>query len=154
MEMPFNDPNIIIHSHLLNESFNKWTNQFLLDPQKDPVVFSENLYKAPFVVLSHSNQEDPVFTYANEAAQKLWGYNWDEFINLPSRLSAETDFTPERTKMLNEAALKGYINNYSSIRIAKNGQRFRIENVVLWNVLDEGGRKIGQAAAFNKWQFL
>jgi hypothetical protein len=30
-----------------------------------------------------------VFCYANRTAQRLWGLTWEEFIRLPSRLSAE-----------------------------------------------------------------
>ncbi len=48
-----------------------------------------DLYDAPAALLMHGNEADPVFCYANRTAQGLWGLTWDEFIRLPSRLSAE-----------------------------------------------------------------
>ena len=49
---------------------------------------------------------------------------------------------------------QGYVADYRGIRIAKNGQRFWIEQAAVWNVLDEQGGKIGQAASFSSWKFI
>ena len=48
-----------------------------------------DLYDAPAALLMHGNEADPVFCYANRTAQRLWGLTWNEFMRLPSRLSAE-----------------------------------------------------------------
>lgn len=108
------------------------------------------LYEAPGVVLMHGTQPDPVFCYANRTAQRLWGYAWDEFIRLPSRLSAEAEVREDRERLLARAREKGFIDDYSGIRIAKDGSRFRIADVVLWNVVVDGARH-GQAAVFRSW---
>ena len=51
---------------------------------------AEWLYEqSPAVVLAHNTEADPRFIYANRAAQACFEYSWDEFITLPSRLSAE-----------------------------------------------------------------
>jgi hypothetical protein len=108
------------------------------------------LYDAPAVVLMHGTQADPVFCFANRTAQGLWGYPWDEFITLPSRLSAETELQADRDQLLARARAQGFIDDYAGIRIAKDGRRFRINGVVLWNVMVDGVRH-GQAAVFRAW---
>ena len=109
------------------------------------------LYTAPAVVLMHGTEPDPVFCYANATAQQLWGFSWEEFTNLPSRLSAEPVARDERERLLARAREHGYIDDYSGIRIARDGARFRIAGVVLWEVLVDGVRH-GQAAVFNRWE--
>ncbi len=111
------------------------------------------LYEAPAVVLMHGTEPDPVFCYANRTAQRLWGYSWDEFIRLPSRLSAEPVARAERDALLARAAARGFIDDYAGIRIARDGSRFRIAGVVLWNVVVDGVRH-GQAAIFSTWEAL
>jgi hypothetical protein len=59
-----------------------------------------DLYDAPAALLMHGNEPDPVFCYANRTAQGLWGLTWDEFIRLPSRLSAEPLVQAERDRLL------------------------------------------------------
>lgn len=38
------------------------------------------------------------------------------------------------------------------LRIAKSGRRFRIENVTVWDLLDENGVLHGQAATYRQWR--
>ena len=111
---------------------------------------SGTLYDAPAVVLMHGTESDPVFCYANRAAQRLWGYGWDEFIALPSRQSAEPEAQADRARLLATARARGFIADYHGIRIAKDGRRFVIREVVLWNVVHAGVRH-GQAAVFSQW---
>jgi len=111
------------------------------------------LYDAPAVLLMHGTEDDPVFCYANRTAQALWGYDWDEFITLPSRRSAEPMAQAERERLLAQARDRGFIDDYQGIRIAKNGRRFQIDGVVLWNVV-VGGVRHGQAAVFRHWTDL
>jgi hypothetical protein len=112
------------------------------------------LYHASFVVVSHGIEEDPIFNYANLKAQELWKLDWNEFIKMPSRLSAEQMQEEERKRVLEEAEKNGYISNYSGTRISKEGKKFKIEETILWNVIDEQGNFFGQAAMFPKWTFL
>ena len=112
------------------------------------VAGSVDLYKAPAIVLMHGTQSDPIFCYANLAAQQLWGYSWREFCAMPSRLSAEPEVQADRERLLRQAHEQGYIADYSGIRIARDGRRFHISNVILWNVDDDHGIRCGQAAVF------
>jgi PAS domain-containing protein len=110
------------------------------------------LYRhAPFVVLAHNTDADPRFIYANRAAQACFGYDWDEFMTLPSRLSAEEGLREKRQAALATVARDGFIAGYSGIRIAKSGRRFRISDAVIWQLIDEDGVLRGQAAAFADW---
>lgn len=113
-----------------------------------------DLYTAPAVVLMHGTQADPLFCYANRTAQSLWGFTWDEFIAMPSRLSAEPEVQAERGRLLERARSQGFIDDYAGVRIASDGRRFRIRGVVLWTVDDAAGVRHGQAAVFRDWQAL
>ena len=71
---------------LLTDSYARLVGKSLVPPGKD----ADWLYRyAPFVVLAHGTEHDPKFIYANKAAQACFEYSWDEFLALPSRLSAE-----------------------------------------------------------------
>ena len=111
-------------------------------------------HNSEYAIVSHGLEKDPVFNYANLAAQKLWKLSWEEFIQLPSKQSAKPDKVAKRELLLKEALLKGYIENYEGIRIDKTGKEFFIKNVTLWNLIDKNGLMHGQAALFNKWEYL
>ena len=78
--------------------------------------------------------------------------SWDEFIGLPSRLSAEAPERSERERLLARVTTHGFIDDYSGIRISKSGHRFRILRATVWNVSDAIGHGIGQAATFAEWE--
>ncbi|KAA0074688.1 MEKHLA domain-containing protein [Tardiphaga sp. P9-11] len=107
--------------------------------------------EAPFAVLAHSTAADPIFVYANRTAQSCFEYGWDEFITIPSRLSAEAPNRDERQRLLDAVAHNGFIDNYRGLRIAKSGRRFWIEDGIVWELRDENGKRCGQAALFTSW---
>jgi hypothetical protein len=108
-------------------------------------------HQAPFVVLAHDTGPDPRFVYANKAAQTCFGYSWDEFTALPSRLSAEEMLREERQSILEKVGRDGFVAGYDGVRIAKSGRRFRISGTVIWQLIDEAGIVRGQAATFGDW---
>ena len=148
MTQPFERQGAIDYSALLVSSFAQLTGQVLMAPGPD---LAKRLYQAPFALLSHGMQEDPIFRYANQMALELWQMTWDEMTAMPSRLSAEPMLREERDRLLKEAYKQGYIDTYEGIRIAKNGQRFMIRDTVLWNVVDSQGVQHGQACVIRKW---
>jgi hypothetical protein len=115
---------------------------------------AEQVFNGDFVLLSHNTATDPIFNYANRQALNLFALEWQELIVMPSRLSAETLERFERERLLTEVTNKGFIDNYTGVRIAKTGQRFLIKNAVVWNVYDQQQAYYGQAAYFKDWQFL
>ena len=101
--------------------------------------------QAPFAVLAHNVAPDPVFMYANKAAQQRFGYSWDEITRLPSRLSAEAPNREERQRFLERVQRLGYETGYKGVRITRSGQRFMIEEATLWQLVDDEGNLHGQA---------
>ncbi|MDA1343729.1 MAG: MEKHLA domain-containing protein [Proteobacteria bacterium] len=142
------------HIALMSNSYRKLLGEDLIIKNKAHESLAKALFYAPFVVVSHNIAADPVFNYANLKALELFGFSWQEFTQLPSRLSAEPIHQIEREKLLAEVNLKGYIADYKGIRLTKAGQLFLIKNAVVWNLLDSNGRYAGQAARFQQWQFL
>jgi len=140
-------------SLLLRDSYERVCGKpFPKDPLNRPL--GEALYYSTYVIVSHGTEKDPVFNYANQAAQALWGMDWEQFTRLPSRLSAGEDKVEQREAALKEAFAKGYITGYEGIRIDAKGREFHIRNVTLWNLIDANGKQHGQAAMFDTWEYL
>ena len=144
----------IQHCVLLSESFYRLTKKKLINENFTGKELAETIYHAPFVIVSHGTETDPIFNFANLKAQELWEMNWDEFIKTPSRLSAEPVNQTERQKLLDKAQQYGYISDYNGVRISKSGKKFRIINTTLWNLVDASGQYKGQAATFRQWEYL
>ena len=119
-----------------------------------PEAQAQALFLAPFVVVSHGTEEDPILNYGSHLAMTLWEMTWEELLQTPSRLTAEVVNRAEREWMLERARTRGYMDNYRGVRISHSGRRFLIENAVVWNVIDATGRRLGQAATFSHWTFL
>jgi predicted DCC family thiol-disulfide oxidoreductase YuxK len=144
---------VIQHSQYLIDSFQHWTGRSLLPHQAvTPEEQAKQLFDAPFAIVSHGIQADPIFNYGNQTALELWEFPWNEFTQLPSRLSAEPIAQEERDRVLTSLKTQGYISNYRGIRISRSGKRFWIEDVILWNVITPTGEALGQAATFSHWQ--
>ena len=141
------------HAALLADRYHRLLGRPLIEPAPGADL-GRALYEADFVLLSHSTEPDPRFNYANRAAQALFGYPWEAFIGLPSRLSAEPVAREERERLLRRVADQGFIDDYAGVRIAADGRRFRIEQAVVWNLVDEAGTLQGQAACFHHWRPL
>nr|WP_238354873.1 MEKHLA domain-containing protein [Kribbella sandramycini] len=107
--------------------------------------------QAPFGLLAHDTDPDPVFVYANRTAQRAFEYDWDEFTALPSRYSAEPVNRAERDQLIETVARDNYVAGYRGLRIAKSGRRFWIEEVTMWNLRHPDGGYAGQAAIFPRW---
>ncbi len=148
----FKNPEIIDYSALLVSSFARLTGKTLLAPNSKDMA--RELYQAPFALVSHGTQADPIFCYGNQTALELWKMTWAEFITMPSRLCVEPTIHEERERLLAEANRQGYIDTYQGVRIAKDGQKFLIKDTVLWNVEDNQGNRYGQACIIRKWDFL
>lgn len=145
---------IIDWSQILFNSYQKLLNKQLVDCDHTPEKISEALFKAPFALVSHGIQADPIFNYGNQTALKLWSISWEELIKLPSRMSAEPVNQAARKLMLEQAARKGYIDDYQGVRITTSGDKFSISQAIIWNLTDKSGKKCGQAATFSDWTWL
>ena len=154
MENIWQRDSIIAHSALLARSYRRFTGRELLSGPCNPAALSQNLFDAPFALVSHGTEADPVLNYGNATALALWEMSWAELTCTPSRLTAEAPLREERARLLATVTAHGYIDDYSGIRISKNGHRFRIVQATVWNLVTEEGRPCGQAAMFKHWEFL
>lgn len=109
------------------------------------------LFSAPFVVLSHGTEADPVLNYGNARALQVFELSVSALITMPSRLTAEPMNQAARDAFLRQTRERGFATGYEGVRISSTGRRFRIEEATLWNVTDAAGAPAGQAATFARW---
>jgi hypothetical protein len=147
-------PEKMAWTQVLLDSFRRWTGKDLIERQGRDADQATALFAAPFVVVSHGTEPDPILNYANRVALDLWEMEWEELSRTPSRLTAEAINRAERERMLAEAASRGFYADYRGVRISRSGRRFLVENALVWNLLDAGERPCGQAATFSRWTFL
>ena len=151
---PWRDAGLVRHAARLARSFRQVVGRDLIEPRDDTIETAQRLFEAPFAVLSHGVQDDPVLNYGNACALALWEMNFYDFTQMPSRVTAEAMLREERERLLEIAARKGFIDDYAGVRISFTGRRFMIENAIIWNVMDEQGAWVGQAATFERWSDL
>ncbi|MGL4882279.1 MAG: MEKHLA domain-containing protein [Waterburya sp.] len=147
-------PEIIRWSQILFNSYKQLLGKELIKSVNTPEELAVALFSAPFVVVSHDTQTDPIFNYGNQTALQLWSVSWDELTQTPSRLTAEPVNQATRAATLQQVTAQGYIDNYQGIRISRTGQRFLIKQAIIWNLTDELGQKCGQAATFSDWHWV
>lgn len=145
---------IIEWSQILLDSFCQLFGSELIARNGTAIEQTKSLFFAPFVVVSHGTEADPVLNYGNQTALKLWEMNWSDFTKTPSRLTAEPINRSERQRMLQQASRQGYIDNYSGVRISSTGKRFLIRQGTIWNLRDRSNNFCGQAATFSQWQMI
>lgn len=119
-----------------------------------PGELARKVFEAPWVLVAHGTEADPVLDYGNRAALDLWELSWEALTRMPSRYTAEAPNREERARLLETVRRQGYIADYSGVRISSSGRRFRLARALVWNVLDAAGRPAGQAAWFDTWEFL
>jgi hypothetical protein len=151
---PWKEPAMVQWIQRLLDSHRRWTGRELIARSGSPEDQAATLFAAPFVVASHGIETDPILNYGNRMALELWELTWEQFTRTPSRLTAEPVNQAERERMLTQAAERGFLDDYRGVRISSSGRRFLVENALVWNVVDEAGKKLGQAATFAQWKFL
>jgi hypothetical protein len=144
-------PFIVTWSQFLLDSFQRWTGHELLPREGALEDQAQALFAAPFVVVSHGTESDPVLNYGNQTALELWELSWAQLTSTPSRLTAEPMNRDERARMLAVAEAQGYFSGYRGVRISSTGKRFMVEDATVWNVVDGQGIRVGQAATFVRW---
>ncbi len=146
--------NWVEHSQILLNSYARLVGEELLSRNGDEQAQAERLFNAPFVVVSHGTQADPLLNYANQTALDLWKVDVPTLLTMPSRTTAEPMHRDERARLLERTTRDGFVDDYRGIRISSTGQRFLIERATVWNLLDKNDRHVGQAATFSEWNIL
>jgi hypothetical protein len=142
------------HTRLLLDSYRRWLGHDLLTPKGSPTEDARGLFEASFVVVSHGTQADPILSYGNRTALELWEMDLETLLRTPSRLTAEPVHRDERAQLLARTTRDGYVDDYSGIRITATGRRFRIDQAVVWNLIDADEKLVGQAATFSEWEWM
>lgn len=126
-------------------SYSYWFAKPLIPTEADIVT---GLWNAPFALLAHGTEPDPLFFFGNRQALERFGYAPETFIGLASRLSAEPPNREERQHMLERVTQNGFIDDYAGVRITASGKRFSIDQATIWTLIDDEGQRVGQAARF------
>jgi hypothetical protein len=145
---------LLAHVHRVLVSYRHWLRKDLIVTPESLLEQGHAVFEAPFPIVSHGPEADPILNYANRLGLSVFEATWDEFTLTPSRLTAEPGRREERMRVLAEVITKGYIEHLSGPRISCKGHRFLIKDTTVWNVLDEQGHCTGQAAAIHAWQAL
>ncbi|MBI3828942.1 MAG: MEKHLA domain-containing protein [Planctomycetes bacterium] len=151
---PWRSPAAIAQSTRILASYRRWLGRDLLPPAASAEESVRALFEAPFVVLAHGTEADPILNYGNRVALELWETDWAALTRMPSRLTAEPALREDRAMLLADVLTKGFSEGYKGVRVSRTGKRFRIERATVWNLLDENGKPAGQAATFNAWVLL
>lgn len=139
---------------MLRDSLLGLTGRDLAGPGQSQAEAARRIFHAPYAVLSHNTDPDPILTYANLTCLRLFGLDWDRLVSTPSRYTAAAADREERNRLLQRVGEYGYIDDYTGIRVSTDGRRFSIENATVWNLTDAAGAYRGQAATFNRWVYL
>jgi hypothetical protein len=115
---------------------------------------AQEVFASSIAVLAHDHSADPLLTYANGTALRLWGRNWQTMVGMPSRLTAEESARRERANALQQAHQRSGFRGYGGIRMNQEGRRFMIHNARIWPLWDQNNDVCGQAAAFSSWWWL
>lgn len=154
MEQIWQRPSVITQTACLVRCYRRLTGRDLLPGLFNPLGLARFVFEAPFVVVAHGTEADPILNYGNQAALKLWEMSWEELTRTPSRLTAEAPERDERARLLAAVTARGFIDDYSGVRVSRAGRRFRIARATVWNLTTESGEPCGQAATFSEWKFL
>ncbi|MGI9471220.1 MAG: MEKHLA domain-containing protein [Rubripirellula sp.] len=141
-------------SQFMLDSYARWVGAELMDRGGTQEEQAQRLFELPFVVVAHGVEEDPLLSYANATALKLWKITIADLLRTPSRKTAEPVHRDERARLLERTTRDGFVDDYRGVRIATDGQRFLIDRATVWNVLDTDGQRVGQAATFQDWTML
>ena len=154
MDAIWKNATVIAQTQIIARSLKHWTGRELLPGNFSGAEVASKIFHAPFVLVSHGTEADPVLNYGNAAALALWEMSWEELTRTPSRLTAEAPNRDERARLLAAVTARGFIDDYSGVRISKTGRRFKISRETVWNLLAEDNKPCGQAAMFDRWEFL
>jgi len=151
---PWQEDNWIDQTQVLLNSYRRFVGEELIARDGSDEDQSRALFETPFVVVSHGTQVDPILNYGNQVALDLWEMELETLLATPSRMTAEPVHRDERARLLQRTSRDGFVDDYRGIRIASTGRRFLIEKAIVWNLVNDGGDRVGQAATFSDWVFV
>ena len=154
IEYPHTIKDWTMRSVWILDSYRKWLGRDPIERRGTADEQARRLFEAPFAVLAHGTEADPILMYANRMTLKLWELPLEELLRTPSRMTAEPMHRDERKRLLERVSRNGYIDDYSGIRISGTGRRFWIRKAIVWNLFDSSDEPVGQAASFANFEPL
>ncbi|GBF81586.1 MEKHLA domain-containing protein [Aphanothece sacrum] len=157
--LPYQQEKVIQRTQLILSSFEYWLGHSLFQEKGLPEIkaspedIAKQLFEVPVIVASDGTENDPILNYGNQKALETWELSWEEFTKIPSRKTAELVEQEERDRLLAETTAKGFCY-FSGIRITSTGKRFKINNGIVWNVIDEQQNYKGKAVVYSDFYFL
>ena len=144
-----------IHIVRLVRSFRALTGRALLPERLAPDDLTAAARSAPFALLSHGTERDPLLNFANTVAVAVFALEDSDVGSMPTRLTAAPQDQAARAAIMADVAARGFTDAYSGPRVSRDGRRFSIRDATVWNVraLEDGGTGVacGQAAMFASW---
>lgn len=134
------------NAELLLSSYQRLTGNSLIPEEHTGEQRYRALYDLKYPVLSHNAEADPKLNYSNAAGMEQFEISWEELVKLPSRYTAEPQIQEERDRLLKAVTDNGFIDDYQGVRISAKGNRFLVEEAIVWNIIDDSGNYFGQAA--------
>lgn len=153
-DSPWQHHDWVAHTQIMLNSFRFFVGRELIERTGNAEEEARIVFEAPFVVVSHGTQDDPILNYGNKTALTLWEMEIPTLTSTPSRLTAEPMHRDERAQLMSRAARDGFVDDYRGIRISRSGKRFLIERAIIWNLVNPEGHRVGQAATFSNWKPL
>src|ERR1043165_5776002 len=108
MEQIWQNQDVINQTATLARSYQHFTGRELLPDVADGRELARRVCEAPFVLVSHGIESDPILNYGNALALRLWEMSWEELTRTPSRLTAEATLREERARLLAAADNYGW----------------------------------------------
>lgn len=151
--MPWTEDELRMRARWLLRSYRHWAGEDLLAlATDDDAVRARALFDAPFAVLAHDTRPDPLCVYANAAALAAFELTFEDAPAFATSRTVEPAARDERSAALARAEEAGLLRGYSGVRVSTAGRRFEIHEGQIWTVLDDDGRRAGQAATFQMRQ--
>ncbi len=141
----YRDPDVARAIAFIAGSFQRLLGRGLVDAGEDVVL---SLWAAPCAIVAHGMEADPIFFFGNRMALERFECSAEDFVRMPSRLSAEAMLRDARQTMLERVQRDGFVDDYAGMRVSAKGRRFEIQRGIVWNLIDETGLRHGQAALF------
>lgn len=129
---------------LTGESLYKKMNLFDDEATPESIHNHEGL-----AVLSHGVQDDPLYNYFNKGALSAFGFPEETVYGMTSKHCAPDYIRKKRQQLVDATVSENVKYLQDQIRQRNTGELFLIPLIILWNVYDHTGVRIGQTALFD-----
>ena len=109
---PWRKDNYLVYVNYILRSYKHFYGDNLLDLYRNSDIEheeAERLFYFQNPLIAHDIQDEPCLNYANFCALKLWAFNWDEMMGMPSHLTAPDSESNARNLILSHVDKHGAI---------------------------------------------